>query len=381
MGYLDIQNREKVDEIIQTTLSQYYKTTVCVSNKYRKGCFILNPKLSISIHDSATRRIKKLVQKRFAIHGSFLKSIAMKLFIMFGFSRMGFWGCKYLEFERLPSNPESLLIMPGNMKIKVFDYHSNSVFNILKDGFSDVSIGIEREIRTGKDLKPYILPMKVIDDNNYSEELLSGCSIDRLDRRVFPNVEEEVKIIIRDIQLHNREMRDGEAYFQYLIDEIQNRLKRINCDDYLKESIIGFAERLHPFVGKAVIVSDSHGDLQNGNVFIANNNRIYIIDWETFGKRSIGYDLLTYYYKFRYRTNYLQRIEFFLKDENWKLVSESFGLDGIDKTKVLAVYFLEDLIWVINECECTPEKKESGSLEKYAEKNFQDSIIARLIEK
>lgn len=378
MGYLDIKDRENIDEIISKTLSVHYQTQVSIGDKKRKDSFILNPRLNCAIYSKAAPQIKKAVQIGHAIHKNIILNLAMRMYIKFGFSRMKFFGCKYINFNMLPDHPESLLIMPGNMKIKVFDYQTKTIINILKEGFNSASLSTEIKVRTTYKEKPYILPLEMLKDGVYREALIEGCSVDRLDRARYSRVQERITQVIQDFQKGNRCDIDAREYCCGIVSLIENKIELLRCNNTIKEKIKKLSQKISERLEGKLIISDSHGDLQNGNIFVSDNDDVYLLDWETYGIRSIGYDILTYYYKFRYRADYLMRLDSFLLDDNWDNISSIFWDNTVDRKQVLIVYLLEDIIWHIEECLSTEEKRSSPGLLKYSEIDFQKQLIERL---
>lgn len=377
MGYLDIQSRENIDAIMGETLSGYFRTKVTVSGQYRRGSYILCPRLNAAVYARPERRVKQFMQRSHAARRNVLLQLAMSMFIRVAFSRQGLFGCRYITFEKLPPHAESLLIMPGNMKLKLFDFQTGVITNVLKAGFTDASLELEKGIRLNTD-KPYILPLKMEQDNVYTEQLVPGCSFDRLEKHRASAANEEIKKCLLDIQQGNRRIIDAADYLSGQLLSLRQLLEKLNSEKALKKRILSFAEKMGRFSGKQVILSDSHGDFQSGNTFIADDGRVYILDWETFAVRSIGYDLLTFFYKFRYRGDFLMRIDSFLNDIGWQTIAKQYGAEGLTKRSILSVYFIEDIIWLLQETLSTPEKRCSDGIRKYGEPEFQRSVIERL---
>jgi len=379
MGYLDIRSRENIDEIMGETLSEYYHTKVTVADKYRRGCFILCPRLNAAVYDRATRCVKRTVQRSHAVQRGALLKLAMSMFIRVAFSRHGMFDCKYIVFDRIPEHAESLMILPGNMKLKVFDFQEGTVRNILKAGFEDASLQLEKDIRLSSD-KAYILPLHMEQENVYFEELIQGRSYDRLENHMADSLRGKIEDILLDMQQGNRTMVECADYLTNETQIIKQLLAQLQCEQALKERIFLLVEQLRKYGEGKVVLSDSHGDFQNGNIFVSDDGKIYILDWETYAIRSIGYDLLTFFYKFRYRTDYLKRIDDYLNDQSWNEKVQKYGLQSSDKSVVLSTYFIEDIIWLLKETLSTPEKRASDGIKKYGEIEFQQALIQRLEE-
>lgn len=377
MGYLDIRSRENIDAIMGETLSEYFHTKVTVTDKYSRGCFILCPRLNTAVYDRAENCVKCTVQRSHAVHRSLVLKLAMAAFIRVAFSRNGLFGCKYIVFDRVPKHAENLMILPGNMKIKIFDFQEGTIRNILKAGFEKASLQMEKDIRVGSD-KAYILPICMEQENVYCEKLIQGCSYDRLEPKLADSLMRQIEDILLDVQQGSRKTEGCAEYLAQQMSVIRQLLSQLHAEQTLKDHVISFAEQVCKHGEGEVILSDSHGDFQNGNIFVSDDGKVYILDWETCAIRSIGYDLLTFFYKFRYRADYLMRIDSFLNDVCWAARAQKYGLRLADKRVVLSTYFIEDIIWLLRETLSTPEKRCSDGLRKYGELEFQRAVIERL---
>jgi thiamine kinase-like enzyme len=232
------------------------------------------------------------------------------------------------------------------------------------------SIEKEKEIR----LRPqwnFVLPMEMKTSNIYYEKLLKGRSFDRLKKKKVRNIHNEIEKIIIQIQKEKRSTINSIKYSLSLKNTIVDELSKVIISKQLYLNVIEFVEHISDLVGDFDLeVSFSHGDLQYGNIFITENDEIYILDWETYSVRSIGYDLLTYFYRFRYRNNFIDRIKDFLNDNHWIEIANKFYTSTINKKQVLLIYLLEDINWIINESLNTANKKASPSLLLYSNRKF-----------
>ena len=105
-----------------------------------------------------------------------------------------------------------------------------------------------------------------------------------------------------------------------------------------KSDVIEIAEKLTKLAmaNEEIEIRFSHGDLQSGNIWIENKtNKIFIIDWESWGMRSKWYDIATLYQNLR-----------------------PGGLEAYFSVEVLieerAVVILEDLIFYLEELMSLP---------------------------
>lgn len=380
MGYEDIQNREDIDGLIGKTLSEFYGTDVSVSDRYAPGAFILNPRLNTAITCKADREIKKAVRTGHTVRRNTLLNIAMNAYITVAFSKHTLFGCKYIVFKEYPDHAEKHLIMPGNMKVKIFDYSSGTVTNLLKAGFEPGSIKKERSVRMDPEWG-FVLPLEMIDGKGYRESLLKGCSFDRLEQDRKGQAEKKIRSALRDIQRKGRRTEKSDSYTQALLDRIMVLLRQVKGSEKAKKSVADFAGCIKDGVRASdVEIAFSHGDFQYGNLFITEAGDLYVLDWETCEDRSIGYDILTFFYSFRYRRDYLGRIDAFLSDSGWQKIQERYYENAIDRRDVLRVYLLEDIVWLLMESCSTAEKRISDGLLAYSEQGFQSQVLERLKE-
>lgn len=379
MGYLDIKNREDIDNIIALTLSKYFTNEVTISNKYSSDSFILNPRLNSAIIYRPSKKVIDAIKTGHAIRKNILKNAVAQFYIRFAFSRYNLFGCKYIIFKKPLCNAKDLYIMPGNMKIKIFDFKNMTIDNIIKNNYQLLPFTKEKKIREDP-IYSFILPLKIISNNVYREQLLSGCTIDRLKSCKLKTIEQEIRKIIIKIQKINRKSINALEYSFFLKNVIIDLYPKLNNGEKYKKSIFDFINKVYSLVlPKLIDISFSHGDLQNGNIFVTKANKIYVLDWESCDDRSIGYDILTYYFKFRYRKNYILRIDEFLKSAMWEEIKNDFYYHITDKKQVLAIYVLEDILWIINENINTSEKRVSDSLKLYSNSRIQENILNRLI--
>jgi hypothetical protein len=375
MGYRDIENREDIDKIIINTLSKFYQTHVEIRRNYTKKSFILNPRLNAAVFSKASTKVLNAIRLGHFVRKNKFANFIMQIYITFAFSKHGLFGCKYLYINELPKCPEKIYIMPGNMKLKIMDYESMVINNIIKDRYEESAFFKEVSIRTNP-VWDFILPIKQNNDYSYQEELLYGCTLDRIQKSDFVGINDTIENIILQMQSKNRRVTNAGTYSKMLINNIREGcLKLVDGESY-KSSIIKFIDVIALLIKNTEIeIAFSHGDLQNGNIFVSLNNKVYILDWDTYGERSIGYDLLTFYYEFRYRNNYFLKLKSFIMDKTWETRFNKFYHLKLNKKQVLAIYILEDIIWIINENLQTAEKRISSSLIQYADMSLQKYIL------
>ena len=222
------------------------------------------------------------------------------------------------------------------------------------------------------------MSLRMEQENVYCEDLIQGRSYDRLEPKLADALLGRIEDILLDIQQGDRKTVGCVDYMAQQMQDMRRLLSQLHAEQALKKQVLSFAEQMCGYGEGEIVLSDSHGDFQNGNIFVSDDGKIYILDWETCATRSIGYDLLTFFYKFRYRADYLMRIDSFLNDECWAARAQKYGVLFADKRVVLSIYFIEDIIWLLQEILSTPEKRCSDGIRKYSELEFQRDVIERL---
>lgn len=377
MGYLDIQSREDIDELIEKTLSSYYHTTVRFSDTYQKHSFILNPRINSIVYDKPSAAVKRMVRRGHVVQRNRVLYWASQVYLHLAFSKHSRFGCKYIIFDDLPKHPENIYIMPGNMKLKIFDLSQHMVISLLKDGYDTDALKKECAVR----LHPqwFFIPSLVTEgDNQCREKILDGCTLDRLPRAERSAADVKVRRIITDVQRKDREIVSGAEYGHDLYRQILSDLSLLQCDDSIKFAIETVAAYLTEQVQGDITIAFSHGDFQKGNLLACTDGNVYVLDWDTHARRSLGYDILTYFYSLHYRNDWWMRIDHFLQDEQWETLAAHY-YDGLaDKHTVLAVYLLEDILWTLQECLAAPEQRPSQGVLRYAEGSFYEELQNRL---
>ena len=123
--------------------------------------------------------------------------------------------------------------------------------------------------------------------------------------------------------------------------------------------------------------------MQEGNVIIRRvDNKIFIVDWETWDERTILYDKLMFncnlrnIYKF---INNLKKYLFNHKDIVCEGRDNIFTADLNRRRVITIIFILEDLLWQIEESNNFPGEIVSYSVKKYFSESFQKEIINLLV--
>lgn len=363
MPYGDFASREDVYGIISKTLTRHYGTNVKVAGKREKTdplstmyCF---PRLGIVIPANPCQSIIEQVKREYRITYSFSRKALMDTYIAGVFAAPKQFCEKKLVFPSGVVNRE-LFIEPGNKKIKIIDHKTRIINNIVKEGFRRDWIEKEIEFRSGNK-KEYIIPLKRTSEG-YSEELHIGYSFPRLEE----SRKKAIQGFVNDILIDYASISDntkGKDYIEPLINEIGVHICTIKKER--TSQLFNLLKSINLCCDSMIIpLCMSHGDLQQGNFFYdTDQKKVYLIDWETWSKRSCWYDKFLYYYGFRNSTKFAQNISNYLNDLRDKVLGEN--TERKKQIKALLVFIVEDIKWQLDELKVLPEGCLPNGLNEY----------------
>ena len=134
---------------------------------------------------------------------------------------------------------------------------------------------------------------------------------------------------------------ESTVFIEFMLSTIKASLiDALNTSDEMSDEMSAYTG--------SVTLSLSHGDLQSGNVWVENGtDKIYIIDWESYGKRSAEYDKATLYGGIRRSDKLADYVK--VKDDTH------------------ATVLLEDLIFRLKELKSLPENFGAEDFKRYVE--------------
>lgn len=333
--------RENFYDINEKTLKKYYDGCNASKKLY------IYPELNAIITARPSKAVKKYLYTEYRVSGSFLKRIAVRAYAFAMLNSFGLLAAKNVE---LPTSAgRDTLIYPCNKKYRIFDFDKNTVSVTPKEGFptGDLINEIEFRKNANADFVPSLISYS---DNGYTERIIDGYPVAR-------SVDRERELSDRAYSIWEtyfapfRQSVDCGQYAEELLAEIDLLLGEL--EDLAKSvdrgKVFSLAEKLSNEMcacGGKITLSLSHGDLQSGNIWVENGtDKIYIIDWESYGTRSVEYDRATLY-------------------------------DGIRKVDKLADYvklkdatcatvLLEDIVFRLKELKNLPEDFGAEDFERY----------------
>ena len=133
----------------------------------------------------------------------------------------------------------------------------------------------------------------------YLEEQIKGVAINRLTVRDIAKTNIELEKTLSEFFDYQRQKG-----FKLSIDEFFECKHDYLCEKMTSENLVSI-EEIKFFLSlkgklKKIIESNdieciwAHGDMNTGNIFISEDEKIYIIDWEYFGTRHQSYDRFVY---------------------------------------------------------------------------------------
>ena len=315
--------REDFYSINEKTLSEYFKE----SNKQCK--LYVYPQLNAIITKNPSKAVEKYLYNEYSVRGNLIKSLLVKAYVMVCLNSCGIMAEKKLDI--LGDMNKDMLIYPCNKKYRIFDFSKNVVDVIAKSGFPKNDLENEIAFRT-QNKEEFIPELVFSTDNGYREKIIDGLPLARISENF-----EELKTKAIDT-LYGFAEKNGMTHTVKVsdyIEELNERILNFIQDDRKnidKELLLDVVSKLSLIADKesSVELTLSHGDLQSGNIWIEKGGKLYIIDWESWGKRSTEYD----------------RTVLFGNIHTGGL--ENFVKTCEDKTK-LSIICLEDIIFRLNE--------------------------------
>lgn len=318
--------REDFYGINKKTLNTFFGSGENVTRMY------IYPELNAITTKKPSKKVKEFIYTEFDINASTVKKLLVKVYSRLSLNSLGIMAAKKCVIKKNISN--DILIYPCNKKYRIFDFSKNTVDVIVKDGFLENDIFHEIEFRTKKDLPGFVPPVVSSTSNSYKEVIIDGKPLARISENHMTLCKKAYELLRNYAKEFDEKIKVG-AYAKELIKKINSFPKdKILSKDRFESVIEYFANSFYD--DEELVCTFSHGDLQSGNIWIENKTgKIYIIDWESWGKRSIWYDKAVLFDGLRPKG-----IEFYLSN------------DLADHEKKIVI--LEDIIFRLNELYSLP---------------------------
>lgn len=311
--------REDFFPIFFETLKKYYhevyEEDVRIEFADKKECnLVIKPRLSAATSPYLSSKARSFFYSEWNVRNSIVKYIVAKLGV-FVLTRTGKLFSQF-TFRMTPEHlvNRDLVIVPNNRSIRVFDYHSNTVGCIVKHGFTQKYFSNQLQFRL-KYQYPFMLPMVKWRKDWFIEPILQGHPLARVTEKIsYEKGMQDALLAIKQLARDTTEIVEAGQYIACMLSRIreltENAVSRKGIVS--AENVLQLAETA-AFAAKSCLHSVptcmSHGDFQEGNIWVDNDGKTWLYDWETAGRRSIWYDSSVLCYSLRRQYGWAQFLE------------------------------------------------------------------------
>jgi hypothetical protein len=269
---------------------------------------------------------------------------------------------------------EDRLVLPGNRRLRIFHFGRGLVRVVLKAGYDPATM--EREVALRTDPAAPLQPFPQIrasgaNPHFFDERILDGYALPRcppwLSRR---RVVDRAFGLLDEWLTATRQASSIDDYLQRVVGELEGNLallqQRLGLNvEGLRHWGQVLAERARQ--ADEVVLAQSHGDFQPGNVLLdRRGRRVWLIDWEHSRRRSFTYDYFVYGLSTRSGSGLATRLRAFVEGSVVPRGLSPREVTGRPQRAVaLARFLLEDLAWVVAESAQDPLRAASAGLVHY----------------
>ncbi len=274
-------------------------------------------------------------------------------------------------FTVAPSIPadDTLLILPGNQRVRIFDFARATSRVFLKTGFDDRPLAREIAVRGGPAPGPFP-PLTAFDTTAgwFEEPILDGVVLPRLPPwRDAPAAARRTLLALTAWARPTRRAANAAPYVQGLVARATAGLAIASDRGWalppdLPAALAALAD-CAAGLGR-ITVAATHGDLQPGNVLVLSRGHdVSILDWEHSRERSFAYDLLTFALEGRTGPGLVDRLAVWVRTgaldaapyDLGPLAHELLGAPERDVRRALsALHLLEDFTWFVDQSTSNP---------------------------
>lgn len=328
MKITEMLQREDFYKINMDTLREYYGDGSSMGKLY------IYPKLNAIVTQKPSKAVIEYLLTEYDVQGSAVKRLAVQSYVKVCLSSNGRMADKQFEIPNTANS--NTLIYPCNRKYRIFNFNSNVVDVQIKSGFPTGQLEHEVEFRKKDSIPDFVPKMLRYSDYGYREQIIDGRPL----ARISDGYEEYKKTAYNKLMGYTKQFEKKIPGYVYA-EDVSKTLSGI---DYDTLKLLG---KLTAAVSKIpeITLTFSHGDLQAGNIWIENGtNKVFIIDWESWGTRSVFYDKAVLFDGLRPGNidNYLSKKlppdemsivlleDFAFKIEEYKSLPGEFGKEQLD---------------------------------------------------
>ncbi|MBQ3133427.1 MAG: hypothetical protein IJC17_04025 [Clostridia bacterium] len=308
MDIASMLEREDFYTILQNTLQKYYQQVhdreIRIEYEPFEGCetLYIHARLSFISRKKVPAGAREFLYNEYNIRGSFLKFLAGKVLVFMATHCGGLGAVRKLYITRGVLG-ENAFISPQNRSVRIFDYDRMTVDCIIKEGFTSRYFNNQLAFRK-QYAYDFVLPLIDSGEGWFRERIMRGHALARVtDEAVYTAAQETALSYIDRLAADTATEVSAGAYIESLAAEIRGKLhlaeekKQVATDTLLVA--VDRIESTYKGLGAPILLALGHGDLQTGNIWVENDGRVWLYDWETQGKRSVWYDRATLVYATR----------------------------------------------------------------------------------
>lgn len=375
MGFQALLVREDYYGILKNTLQRYYNQRygegIEVGYEPKEGAaeLLMNPRLGMIFQPYPPRVMRNYIYRSYDIRVNMVKNIAAKAFVFVSTHTRGLFTMpKKLYIYPSTLVKKETMIAYLNRSIRIFDFKEGTTVSIQKESFTSKFFQNQLQYRI-KSNYDYIPSITAYGDDWFEERILEGKSLAR--ETDSAKYDEGAKITLSNIialAKATTELKNTKEYVENAVKTCNSLLskakevKGINTFD----SAMAYLKRLSAVLTDApttIPLADSHGDLQAGNVWLE-KEKAWIIDWETYAKRSIWFDTTTLLFGTRYYGGIKKLVESFSDCSLKQTMLQGQHCDW-DVRQMVAIFLLEDLLFYLEDMMELPEQGGKDSFDIY----------------
>ena len=375
MGFQALLVREDYYGILKNTLQRYYNQRygegIDVGYEPKEGAaeLLMNPRLGMIFQPYPPRVMCNYIYRSYDIRGNMVKNLAAKAFVFVStHTRSLFTMPKKLYIYPSTLVKKETMIAYLNRSIRIFDFKEGTTVSIKKESFTSKFFQNQLQYRI-KNKYDYIPQITAHGDDWFEERILEGKSLAR--ETDSAKYDEGAKITLSNIIALAKATTELKSTKEYVEDTV------ITCNSLLSkakdvkgittfDSAMAYLKRLFVVLSDAPItipLADSHGDLQAGNVWLE-RGVAWIIDWETYAKRSIWFDTTTLLFATRYYGG-IKKLVGSLNDGALKQTMLQGQHCDWGVRQMVAIFLLEDLLFYLEDMMELPEQGGKDSFDIY----------------
>lgn len=298
--------------------------------------------------------MKEFLYSEYNIRGSLIKYLAGKIGVFAITHSFGIGAYSSFYVNSNQDIVKNIFISPCNRTIRFYNFVENYVDCIAKAGYG---IDFLRNQLMARKKYQYDFVPKVLDSGEswYRESIMHGNALARV--RDMEKYQSCLEIAVSDIQFMAKdtlEYKDSLRYYIQLKEEVRKAVEQLGIaeNNGYFDLIEGFFSRHDPVFENNhfnIPLCLSHGDVQEGNIWVHVDGSVTIYDWETAKFRSVWYDPVTLFYRMHGGMEYTQLLGLMKEDTRYLLCDPCKSYSDDKKQMIAVILVIEDFIFNISE--------------------------------